>query len=91
MQIRSTHLRPRLPSPTMLIFNHPIRSIMLVMNSSLINADNAHSEALVKNKDHVSIPIGSTIVAQQGDRGPWTCGTITGKGDRNHHDRPYKV
>ena len=36
-----------------------------------------------------SIPIGSTVVVQQEDSGPWTHRTIVGKGDHNHHDQSY--
>ena len=48
-----------------------------------------------KNKDtfknYVSIPIGSTVVVQQENQGPWTHGTMEGKGDQNHHDRSYHI
>ena len=39
----------------------------------------------------VSIPIGSTVAVQWEDRGPWTHGTIVGKGDHNHHNQSYKI
>ena len=39
----------------------------------------------------MSIPIGSTGAVQQEDRGPWTHGTIIGKGDHNHHNRSYNI
>ena len=35
------------------------------------------------------LPIGSTVVVQQEDGGPWTHGTIVGKGDHNHHNYSY--
>ena len=38
-----------------------------------------------------SIPIGSTVVVQWEDRGPWTHGTIVGKGDHNYHDWSYNT
>ena len=39
----------------------------------------------------MSISIQSTVVVQREDRGPWTHGTIIGKGDHNHHNRSYKI
>ena len=39
----------------------------------------------------LSIPIRSTVAVQWEDRGPWTHGTIIGKGDHNHHNRSYKI
>ena len=39
----------------------------------------------------VSIPIGSTVVVQQEDGGPWTHDTIIGNGDHNHRNRSYKT
>ena len=39
----------------------------------------------------MSIPIGSTVAAQQEDRGLWTHGTVMGKGNYNHHNRSYKM
>ena len=38
LQIRSTMLGPGLPSPATLLFNHPIRDIMPVVNRPLINS-----------------------------------------------------
>ena len=39
----------------------------------------------------VSIHIGSTVVVQKEDRGPWTHGSIVGKGNHNHENRLYKI
>ena len=38
-----------------------------------------------------SIPIGSTVVVQQEDGGPWTHGTIIRMGDYNHHNCTYNI
>ena len=35
---------------------------------------------------YASIPIGSTVVVQQEDGGPWTHRTIVGEGDPIHHN-----
>ena len=43
------------------------------------------------SKNFVSLPLGSTVVVQCEDGGPWTHGTIEGKGNHNHHDRSYKI
>ena len=38
-----------------------------------------------------SIPIGSAIVVQQEDGGPWTHGTVVNIGDHNHHNCTYII
>ena len=43
------------------------------------------------SKIFVFISKGSTVVVQWEDGGPWTHGTIVGKGDHNHHNRSYKI
>ena len=52
LQIRSTPLGLGLPSPTTLLFNHPIRGIMPIINRPPIdlNNDDEHYEALVKRQ-----------------------------------------
>ena len=52
LQIRSTPLRPRMPSPAKLLCNHPIRDIMPITNRVLVNSNNvdAHNKALVKRQ-----------------------------------------
>ena len=37
------------------------------------------------------IPIGSAVVVQQEDGGPWTHGTIVGTGDHNHNNCSYTI
>ena len=37
------------------------------------------------------IPIGSTVAVQQEDGGPWTHGTIVGRGNHNHHNQSYNI
>ena len=43
------------------------------------------------SKNFVSLPIGSTVVVQYEDGGPWIHGMIKGKGDDNHHNRSYHI
>ena len=60
------------------------------------NDDENHSKLVHRqHKSHgyndasqifASIPIGSTVVVQQEDGGPWTHRTIVRKGDPDHHD-----
>ena len=89
-----TPLGQGLTSPTDMLFNHPIRGIMSIINRPPIGIDNdgEHHEAVTKrqtkndkdkdtSKNFVSIPIGSTVAVQWEDGGPWTQGTIEGKGD----------
>ena len=47
-------------------------------------------ETMIHQKS-LSISIGSTVVVQQEDGGPWTHGTVIGKGDHNQHNRSYKI
>ena len=42
-------------------------------------------------RKYASIPIGSTVVVQHEDGGPWIHGTIEGKGDHSHNDRSYTI
>ena len=52
LQITATPLEPGLPSPAILLFNHPIQGIMSIINRLLINLDNddEHYEALVNRQ-----------------------------------------
>ena len=52
LKIRSTPLEPELPSPFTLLFNHPIRGIVPIMNRLPINSDNddEHYETLVNRQ-----------------------------------------
>ena len=102
LQIRSAPLEPGLPRPATLLFNHPICGIMPIMNRLPINLDNddEHYEALInrqtkndKKYDPARIfdlfSIGSTVMVQQEDGGPWTHGI--GRGDHNHYNRSYII
>ena len=77
---------------------------MPISNRPSVSRDNVeeHYEVLIKRqtkddksqgtpKNYVSIPIGSTVVVQWEDGGPWTHGTIEVKGNHNHHDRSYYI
>ena len=104
LQIKTTPLGQGLPSPATLLFNYLVHGIMPVIDKKLISIDNddEHHKNLTQrqgkndqNKDtsqiFVSIPIGSTVVVQWENGGPWAHGTIIGKGDHNHHNRLYKI
>ena len=104
LQTRTTLLGQELPSPAMLLFNCPIRGIMPVMDRLPVNTDNddEHHKAVVNrqcrneqgkdtSKNFVSLTVGSTVMVQWEDRGPWTHGTIEVKDNDNHHDRSYKI
>ena len=49
LQIRSTTLGPELPGPATLLFNHPIRGIMLIPTRLPLNSNNdkEHYEGLI--------------------------------------------
>ena len=61
--------------------------------------DDEHQDRLLErqhknNNDSpifASIPIGSAVVVQQEDGGPWTYGTVIDIGDHNHHDHTYII
>ena len=104
LQIRMTPLGLGLPSPATMLFSHSIRGIMPIISRQpvSINDDEEHYEALVnrqtkndKNqgtpRNNISISTGSTVVVQCKDGGPWTHGTIEGKGDHNHHERSCNI
>ena len=55
------------------------------------NNNDDHSETLVELRNYNFIPIGSTILVQEEDGGPWTHSTITEKGDQYINDQSYKV
>ena len=99
-----TPLAQGLPSPAIMLFNHPIRGIMWVINRLPFGIDNddEHHKAIIKrqtkndkdkdtSKNVVSLPMGSTVVVQYKDGGPWTHGMIEGKCDCNHHNRSYII
>ena len=52
LQIRAHPLEPGLPSPAMLLFNHPMQGIMPTVNRTQINSHNNddHYEALAKRQ-----------------------------------------
>ena len=96
-----TPLGPGLLSPATMLFNHPIRGIIPIIRKG-INNDEDHYKAIVnreikddKNQDtprnYVSILTGSTVAVQCEEEGPWTHGTMEGKGDHNNHERSYNV
>ena len=78
LQIRTKPLGQGLPSPAMLLFNHPVRGTMPIINRLLIGTDDdddEHHKALVDrkcqngqekdaSKNLVSLPIGSTVAIQ---------------------------
>ena len=76
---------------------------MPIVNRPLTDLNNVdeHYEGLVKrqaknNKNHytsrnyASFPSGSTVVGQCKDGGPWTHGTVFGRGNHNHN-RSYMI
>ena len=102
LQIHRTLIGQGLPSPAALMFNGQVHGIMPVINCKPVgqDCDDDHHSKLIdrqcrNNNDaspvFASIPIGSAVVIQQEDGGPWTHGTIVGTADHNHHDRAYTI
>ena len=72
------------PSPVIMLFNCLITGMMSVINRPLIgiNNDDEHHKVIIKRQTkmtktkilpkNVSLPIGSTVVVQCKDGGPWT-------------------
>ena len=83
----------------MLLFNRPIKVLMLRMSRISISYDydeciKRQSKTVKYNdafKESIIIPIVSTVVFKQEDGGIWTHGTITDKGYADHDDRFYKT
>ena len=103
LQIRWTPLWSGLPKPATLLFNHPVRGIMPIINRPLIKSSNDgyHYEEWLKrqmkndkshdaSRNYASIPIGCVVVVQWEEDGPWTHGTVEGKGDHNRN-RYYTI
>ena len=97
-------LGPGLSSPATLLFNHPTRGIMPILNRLPIGIDNddEHHKALVQrqtnnDRDHDTpinytlLPIWSTAAVQQVYSDRLTHGTIVVKGDHNHNNRSYII
>ena len=91
-----------LPSLVTIMFNRQVWGIMPVVDWKPIGqeCDDHHHTKLVerqrKNDNDTSplfpnIPIGSAVAVQHEDGGPWTHGTVVGKGNHNHHDRSYVI
>ena len=92
LQIHITLLGPEPHSPVIMLFNHLIRGKMPIFNSPLVGRDNdeEHYKALIKRqtrddknigtpRNYVSIPMWSTVVAQQADGRLCTHSTVEGK------------
>ena len=91
-----------LPRPVTLMFNRQVQGIMPVVDRKPIGQDcneNHHTKLVDrqgKNDNDTSpvfsnIPIGSAVAVQHEDSGPWTHGTVVGKGNLNHHGRSYSI
>ena len=104
LQIHMTGLGKGLLSLATLLFNCLVCGIMPVIDRKPIGRDNDdehHSKLIHRqhkngtNSDaspvFASIPIGSTVVIQCKDSGPWTHGSIAGKRNHNHHNQPYII
>ena len=89
-------------SSVTLLFNHPTRGIMSIVNRLPIslNNDDEHYKLLVErqtkndrnhdnSRNYTFIPVGSTAPVQWEDGDRWTHDTIIGKGDHNHSNRSY--
>ena len=57
----------------------------------LVNKQTKDDKIQGTPRKYVSILIGSTVMVQCEDGGPWTHGTIEGKGNHIHHERFYNV
>ena len=99
LQIRSTPLGQGLPSPATLLFNHPIKGIMPILNRPPVHTNNNddHYETLVERqakadkyydtlRNYNSIQMGSTVVIQREDGRLQNYGTKIEKGDQKHND-----
>ena len=102
LQIRSTPMSAKLPSPAMLLFNRPIRGLLPQMNRGPININNddgqnealkSHKIKYVKNNDthtHFFL-IGFTIAMQNEQGGPWVHVVIKEANSSDHRGRCYVI
>ena len=90
-----------LPSPAILLFKRPIKSLLPQMNREPININNddihyevlkAHHNKYVKNndthKDPLSFPTGSTEAVHCEDVEPWMHGVIKEANSSDHRPHP---
>ena len=84
------------------MFNRPVHSLMPVIDCKPLveDCDEDHHAKIIKRQQKNDndtavtfscIPIGSAVVVQQEDSGPWTHGTVLGTGDHNHHEKSYII
>ena len=84
LQIRSTPISARLPSPATMLFNRLIRTLLLQIGKepinvnkddkyckALISKNNAYTKKNDTHKDSTIISPGSTAAVQMEDRIPW--------------------
>ena len=101
LQICTTPLGQGLPTPATLMFNRQVCGIMPVLDCKPVGqeCDDKHHSKLVDRQNRnnntspvfASFPIGSAVVVQHDDGGPWTHGTIGGTSDHNHYDHAYTI
>ena len=86
-----------LPSPAMMLFNRPIRALLLQICRGLINVNNnddyhkalkSRQEEYTKNndtcKDSTLFSSRSTVAVQLEDGVPWMCGIIIECNSKDH-------
>ena len=87
------------------IFRVQVTEPLPVVNRQLINSNNDDDEpyeALVNiqttndkiydtSRSSASFSLGSTVVIQWEDGGPWTYGTVVERGDHKHSNRSYMI
>ena len=102
LQIHTTPLGQGLLRPATLTFNRQVCGIMPVLDHKPVGQacdDNHHSKLVDrqnKNNNDAStvfalLPIGSAVMVQHEDGGPWTHGTIVYTADHNHHHHAYAI
>ena len=102
LQIQIMPLGHILLSPATLMLNRPVHGIMPVIDSKPLfeDCDDDHHAKIIKiqlknNNDTAvtfsCIPIGSAVVVQPEDSGPWTHGTVVGIGNHTHHEMSYTI
>ena len=102
MQIRSTPISTGIPSPAMLLFNRPIRSLLSKMNNKHmnINSDDTQYEVLKAYqdkygkdsdtcKDSLYFSLGSTVTVQQEDGRTWKQRSIKEANKSDQYGRSY--
>ena len=77
LQVRSTPLEPRLPSPATLLFNCPISGIMPITNRLPINVDNDYNQYEVLIDRQIKVDGNHDTLRNYNSIPKWSTGSVS--------------